>query len=121
MDGVMPLLRPAKIAVTLALIGLSAACRIEAGGGPAPGQPSDPSPVNDPALLAAADRVRPMLQTTFSATFAGLQLDQPSHTMVIYRKPDPRLEAAVASEHLGVNIAYRDARFSLVEMNALTS
>jgi hypothetical protein len=110
-------LRHLRVALILALLGLSVACRAGPAGGPV--EPSASPTVVDPALQAAADRTGPMLENDFRETYAGLELDHQARRMIIYRKPDPRLETVVRSQNPGVDIVYRDARFSLAEMRVL--
>jgi hypothetical protein len=71
----------------------------------------------DPALTAAAAAVQPLLQS-FADTFAGLELRPDVPMMVIYRQPDPRLDAEVAKAAPGVRVEFRDAKYTLVEMTA---
>jgi hypothetical protein len=88
----------------------------------APGAPtSDATPMNDPELLDAAGKVTPLLEKSFADTYAGLELDHPHHKMIVYRRPDPALDAAVKHQAEGVTIEFRDAKFSLATMKSLVA
>ncbi|MFI6096321.1 hypothetical protein ACIA8G_12240 [Lentzea sp. NPDC051213] len=75
-----------------------------------------PPPV-DPALTAAAAAIQPLLES-FTGTFAGLELRHEVPSLVVYRKPDPRLDAEVGKAASGVRVEFRDAKYSLAEMKA---
>ncbi|MCT2587769.1 hypothetical protein [Actinophytocola gossypii] len=81
--------------------------------------PGDPSTkVTDPALRAAAAAVQPMLEQSFPDTFAGLEIRQDVPALIVYRKPDPPLDAKVSRAAPEVRVEFRDARYSLTEMTA---
>jgi hypothetical protein len=81
-------------------------------------RPSD----NDPALLRAADVLEPLLKRSFPAGFSGLAIDNARHQVIIYRRPDPALDAAVrAHAPARVRVVIRDAKFSLREMDRLAN
>lgn len=82
------------------------------------GTPPTSTVREDPALTAAANTVQPVLETTFAATFAGLELRHDVPVMVVYRKPDPRLDAEMARLAPGVRAEFRDAKYTLTEMKA---
>jgi hypothetical protein len=82
-----------------------------------PGDQSSSVP-NDPALEAAAEVVRPMLERSFVDSFAGLELRHEVPLMVIYRKADPQLDAEVTRRAPEVQIEFRDATYALGEMKA---
>ena len=103
----------ALIAAALALAGC--------GSSPAAGGPvsAPATPMNDPNLLHAADTVQPVLEKSFADYYAGLALDHSRHVMIVYRRPDPALDAAVKSRAGGVAVDFRDAKYSLAEMQAV--
>lgn len=78
--------------------------------------PVDPTPMNDPALSRAADAVQPLLEMRFKSTYAGLEIRNDVPMMVIYRKPDPELDAEVKKAAPDVRIEFRDARYTRTEM-----
>lgn len=107
--------RVAVVALLMAAVFAVASCgrnTTEVGGSPSISAP------DDPALTAAAAAVQPLLQSSFAGTFAGLELRHDVPMMVIYRKPDPRLDAEVAKAAPGVQVEFRDAKYTLVEMTA---
>jgi hypothetical protein len=107
--------RAAVVALLIAAVFAVASCgrnTTELGGPPTIGA------TDDPALNAAADVIQPLLQSSFAGTFAGLELRHDVPMMVIYRKPDPRLDAEVAKAAPGVRMEFRDAKYTLVEMQA---
>ncbi len=77
-----------------------------------PGSPT----VNDPALKAAAQVVEPELRKSFAGSFAGLVLDHGNHVMTVYRRPDAALDARVRALVPQVKVVFRDARYSLAQM-----
>ncbi len=84
---------------------------------PGAGNPSGPA--NDPALEVAADSIEPFLEKSLPDSFSGLVLDHAHHIMVIYRRPDPRLDTAVKGRIPQVNVDFRDGKFSLKQMKQL--
>ncbi len=78
--------------------------------------PAVTTPMNDPALTKAADVVQPLLEKKFASTYAGLEMRHDVPMMVVYRKPDPVLDAEVRKAAPDVRIEFRDARYTLVEM-----
>jgi hypothetical protein len=74
------------------------------------------SSTNDPNLSQAAASIGPQLSQSFPATFAGIELDQMRHTIVIYRKPDTALDSYVKEHLSSVSVEFRDAKFSLTTM-----
>lgn len=74
------------------------------------------TPTNDPALSRAAGAVQPLLEMRFKSTYAGLEIRNEVPMMVIYRKPDPELDAEVRRAAPDVRIEFRDARYPLTEM-----
>ena len=82
------------------------------------GSGSPPSATVDPALTAAAATVQPLLQSSFAGTFAGLELRHDVPMLVVYRKPDPRLDEEVTRAAPGVRVEFRDAKYTLAEMTA---
>lgn len=101
-------------AVVLALLLVAlAACGHQAAAGQA-GAPGS----GDPALTKAASDVLPRLETEFAATFAGLELRHEVPMLVVHRKPDAGLDAAIAEATPNVRVVFRDARYTRVEMTA---
>jgi hypothetical protein len=72
--------------------------------------------MDDPSLEAAADTVRPWLESSFAGFFAGIEVEHEEHVMIIYRRPNPQLDAQVAEQVGNVQVVVRDARYSLIEM-----
>src|SRR6476660_1633002 len=72
-----------------------------------------PAPENDPVLLAAARTLDPLLRSSFPDSYAGLELDQPAHRVIVHRVPDPALDAAVAQRDPGGVVELRDANYPL--------
>lgn len=65
----------------------------------------------------AANRLEPMLRETWSGSFAGLEID--GNRLVIYRKPDAHLDAAVREHASGVEVEFRDARYSIDDLEPI--
>lgn len=82
-----------------------------------PVEPLLTTPMNDPALTRAADVVQPLLEKEFASTYAGLEMRSDVPMMVVYRKPDPALDAEVREVAPDVRIEFRDARYTRVEMD----
>lgn len=72
----------------------------------------------DPEVTAAAAAVQPVLQKSFASTFAGLELRHELPMLVVYRKPDPLLDAEVSRLAPGVRVEFRDATYTMTEMEA---
>ncbi|MFI5709875.1 hypothetical protein [Kribbella sp. NPDC051620] len=75
---------------------------------------------NDPGLTTAADRLEPILRLQFTDSYAGLVIEHETRTLVVYRKPDATLDERVRAEANDVNVVLRNARLTLVEMQALS-
>jgi hypothetical protein len=84
-------------------------------GGPLTITPVTPG-VNDPALTKAAGVLQPLLEKEFASTYAGLEMRDEVPMVVVYRKPDPRLDAEVRAAAPDVRIEFRDARYTRAEM-----
>ncbi|MFI6102265.1 hypothetical protein ACIA8G_42510 [Lentzea sp. NPDC051213] len=85
------------------------------------GRPSAATPGStpgDPGLTSAARVVEPRLETEFAVSYAGLELRHEVPMMVVHRKPDPALDAAIAEATPNVRVVFRDARYTRVEMRA---
>jgi hypothetical protein len=83
----------------------------------APGAPPTTG-TTDPAVTAAAATVQPVLRTAFPDTFSGLELRHEVPVLVVYRKPDPRLDAEVSRLAPGVRVEFRDAKYTMTGMEA---
>ncbi|MEV6237777.1 hypothetical protein [Lentzea sp. NPDC051838] len=75
--------------------------------------PPPSTTMNDPALTKAADLVQPLLEREFANTYAGLEIRK--EMIVVYRKPDPRLDEEVRKVS-DARIEFRDALYTRVEM-----
>lgn len=82
------------------------------------GEPAASEPAPDPKLVAAADKVQPILETRHGDSYAGLKIDVHRSVLAVYRQPDAGLDAVVREMVPGVAVELRDARFSLAEMKA---
>lgn len=74
------------------------------------------SAAEDPELVGAAQTVEADLRQSFEDTFAGLQLDHAESRLIVYRRPDPRLDARVRDLAPSVTVDLRDAAYSLADM-----
>src|SRR5687767_9157178 len=79
-------------------------------------EPMLTTPMNDPALSKAAGAVQPLLERRFASTYAGLEVRNDVPMLVVYRKPDPRLDDEVRKAAPDARIDFRDARYTRVEM-----
>lgn len=70
--------------------------------------------MNDPALTKAADVVQPILEKRFAGAYAGLEIR--NDMIVVYRKPDPTLDAEVRKAAPDARFEFRDARYTRAEM-----
>lgn len=105
-----------KAAVTSVLIAVVVALASCGANASTPGEP--PTEVTDPAVSAAARAVQPMLEQSFADTFAGLEIRHDVPMLIVYRKPDPPLDAEVSRAAPGVRVEFREAQYSLAEMTA---
>lgn len=93
---------------------------------PTPGSAASPSPrprptlSNDPEVLRAAQVLHPILEDErFADSFAGIVNEHQAHRLVIYRLPDPGLDAAVREANPGATVVLRPAKYSLREMKRI--
>jgi len=102
---------------------LLAACLLAACASPSPspypGEPAGPSTSNDPALAAAAEAIEPILRTSFPDSYVGLVLDHGHRTLIVYRRPNPALDAVARRHATAVQVVIRDAKYSLRQMQDL--
>jgi hypothetical protein len=98
------------------------------GGGPGgPGNPGGPGgsgsgsgpsfgqgggSVQGGGLDATAQRLAPYLQRHFGAAYAAVLIDDPHDQLVIYRLPDPRLDAVARAMAGRTRVAFVTARYS---------
>jgi hypothetical protein len=99
----------ARLAMSAVLALVLAACG-------AAGVDESRSTPDDPALVAAADVIKPILEGSYATTYAGLTLDHGQHEMIIYRRPDSHLDAEVRAKIPDVNVILRDAKYSMTQM-----
>ncbi|MET9631198.1 hypothetical protein ABZX92_27415 [Lentzea sp. NPDC006480] len=74
------------------------------------------TPMNDPVLTKAADVVQPLLEKEFADSYAGLEIRHDVPMVVVYRKPDPRLDEEVRRVAPDARIEFRDASYTRAEM-----
>ncbi|ANZ42284.1 hypothetical protein BBK82_46550 [Lentzea guizhouensis] len=79
------------------------------------------TPMNDPALMTAADAIVPVLERRFADFYAGLRVRNEVPELVVYRKPDPELDAEITELGQGARIVFQDAKYTLVELKASVS
>ncbi|MEV4637307.1 hypothetical protein AB0J80_08145 [Actinoplanes sp. NPDC049548] len=107
--SVMSRLRlPITIAI-MVLLGAISGCA--SGGRSAGGSPPDPD------LEAAVSTLVPALESSFGTKYAGSRIDD--GTLVIYRVPDPDLDAFVAERAGRAKVELRAAAYSLSQMKAV--
>nr|WP_296067578.1 hypothetical protein [uncultured Actinoplanes sp.] len=80
------------------------------------GQGAGADPDGSTPLSAAANRVDREMRSSWAASFAGTELDTRNDRLIVYRKPDAGLEAAVRTKLDGVDVEFRDAPYSLSEL-----
>jgi hypothetical protein len=102
-----------------AVISLALVLSVSAGACGSSGRGASSPPSSDPALEAAAHSIEPFLAKSFPDSFSGLELDHSHHVLLIYRRPDPRLDAAVKGRIPQVHVVVRDGKFSLKQMKQL--
>ncbi|MFC4532514.1 hypothetical protein [Sphaerisporangium dianthi] len=96
-------------------------------GAPAPGTegpgPSTGGPVpgtdGQERLAALAGQVEDYLRRRFPGHFASVVLDVPHHTVIVYRRPSARLDAALGHRFPKQPIRPRDAAHSARELDAI--
>lgn len=111
-----------RIVLVLALGAAVAACGAQ-GTPPAPRDDGNQTwitgAMNDPALEAAANSLIPELESRFPDTYSGVVMQHADRTMVIYRRPDPKLDEFVRSRTAGITVVLKDAKLSATRMRAL--
>ena len=70
-------------------------------------------------VSAAATTVEPLLRSIWSESYAGLGGDE--DRLVVYRKPDAALDAFVRERVEDVDVEFRDAPYSLDELEPLAA
>jgi hypothetical protein len=70
-------------------------------------------------VSAAVNTVEPLLRSIWSESYAGLGGDD--DRLVIYRKPDAKLDAFVRERVEGVDVEFRDAPYSLDDLEPLAA
>ena len=68
-------------------------------------------------LDATAQRLAPYLQRRFGAEFAAVLVDDPHGQLVVYRLPDPRLDAAARALAGRTRLAFVAARYSFLQQD----
>jgi hypothetical protein len=114
-------LRTVSVFLTMCLVAGCASQGSSPGDTPETAERSTSSAPPDPALTAAAQTVEPALSTSFSDAYAGLVLNHENSTLIVYRRPDPRLDAFVKQKVTGVRVVFRDASYSLRQMQDLAA
>ncbi|GAA3623590.1 hypothetical protein GCM10022267_07140 [Lentzea roselyniae] len=104
------------VLLVLLLVAVASCGMNQSGGGPATIAPGTTPDLDVPALTKAADVVQPLLESGFASTYAGLEVRSGVPMLVVYRKPDPRLDAEVREAAPDVRIEFRDARYARVAM-----
>ncbi|WP_367138258.1 hypothetical protein [Saccharothrix sp. HUAS TT1] len=114
-----PAVVTAVLAALLGLVVASCGARTATGpGDPAATTTATSTPVGAPALDTAAALVQPVLEERFADSFAGLEVRHDEPALVVHRRPDPRLDAEVTRLAPHVQVIFRDAEHTLVEMVA---
>lgn len=102
-----------RVVLLVLLLAAVASCGMnQSGRGPASTAPA----YNDPALTKAADVVQPLLESRFASSYAGLEVRDDVPMLVVYRRPDPALDAEVRAAAPDVRVEFRDARYPRVAM-----
>jgi hypothetical protein len=83
-------------------------------------------PPDQNTLDAAADKVKPMLTTTYADWYTGVALQQPDgpgssvqSALMIYRIPHPALDAAVRAALPGLTLIFVDAPYNAANIQQL--
>jgi hypothetical protein len=72
-------------------------------------------------LTTAASSLQSFLKTSYGRSYAGLRIDTAGQQLMIYRKPDPALDAAARARNPHIKMVFRDAAFSLRQLLQLTN
>ncbi|QMU76435.1 hypothetical protein GXW83_12475 [Streptacidiphilus sp. PB12-B1b] len=86
-----------------------------------PGAGSSPAqtPVAGAGLDATAQRLAPYLQRNFGTAYASILVDDPHGQLVVFRLPDPRLDAAARRLAGPTRLAFVTARYSYARQHQL--
>lgn len=68
-------------------------------------------------LDATAQRLAPYLERHFGTTYASVLVDDPHNQLVVYRLPNPRLDAAARALAGRTRLAFVAARYSFLRQN----
>jgi len=72
-------------------------------------------------LHAVADSMNSLLARDFSASYAGIELDERNGKVVVYRVPDRALDDAIQARSESVYIVLKDAKFPLTRVREVTN
>jgi hypothetical protein len=87
--------------------------------GPASSTGGQHPPAGQDQLDPLVQRLAPYLQRHFSATYASVLVDSPNNQLVIFRLPDPRLDAAARAMAGRVHLSFVNARYSYARQHEL--
>ncbi|MEZ0095682.1 hypothetical protein [Streptacidiphilus sp. EB129] len=99
--------------------------------GPAAGTPYSPAPsdlhgaqppAGGPAQLdPVVQRLAPYLEHHFGNTYASVLVDSPNNQLVVFRLPDPRLDAAARTIAGRVRLTFVTSRYSYLRQHQIIS
>jgi len=73
------------------------------------------------SVTATADVLEPVLRQRFADSYAGLELDHAKHTVIVWRLPNPDLDAEVRALAPGAKIAFTEARLPIARRSTLAA
>jgi hypothetical protein len=73
------------------------------------------------ALSPLAARLAPYLEHHFGDSYTGVLVDSAEGRLIVYRRPDPALDAAARGIAGSAALSFVDARFSLAQQHRLVS
>ena len=86
-------------------------------GSPSPSVPQQP--VGEVSLDGTAQRLAPYLEAHFAAYFAYVLVDDPHGQLVVFRLPDPHLDATVCAMAGRTRVVFVNARYSYLRQHQL--
>ena len=98
----------------------SAAPHTGTSAGPGSTSPSvPPQPVGQVSLDSTAQRLAPYLEAHFASYFASVLVDDPHGQLVVFRLPDPHLDATVCAMAGRTRVVFVNAHYSYLRQHQL--
>jgi hypothetical protein len=72
------------------------------------------------ALRSTAERVERVARTRYPAFYGGVAIDEECQAVILYRRPNPAMDAELSSAARGSQLILREARFARGDLDRLS-